>query len=349
MIRIGGSPDGKEKFTKPKPQPENPQIILPPKPEKPSFTHEDVQHLIDQIHQQQQKEIPDPIPQNEPKKPQDTMGLIINDKYDGLKIKNKTIPWSSVADGTLKGTIGGVALGVAGPSILNAAITTALGGIGYQIAGQAGALVGGALGSKFSEKINNAYQLTPKQNESHISGYDEIPSNAQRVNGGTVTVTRNTQQQKEPITFGDRMRKTPIAKLANAIKDISPSPRTPASQKVKESKLLKDLEQRQKTYGTVQPYDIEPQEPTPSTLTQITEGAKNLYRRLSGSKKGQYTQIPTTDPDFKSTLESSKREGQKHGTNAILPQEEIDFEKEMEAMTRKVQAKDNQNNKQYLY
>jgi hypothetical protein len=38
-----------------KPQPENPQIILPTKPEKPSFTHEDVQHLINQIHQNNKK------------------------------------------------------------------------------------------------------------------------------------------------------------------------------------------------------------------------------------------------------------------------------------------------------
>ena len=62
---------------KPKPikQPENPPIILPPKPEKPAFTHEDVQHLIDEIHKKQEKEIPEPIPQNEPKKPQDTLGL----------------------------------------------------------------------------------------------------------------------------------------------------------------------------------------------------------------------------------------------------------------------------------
>jgi hypothetical protein len=53
---------------KPKPikQPENPPIILPPKPEKPAFTHEDVQHLIDEIHQKQKKEIPEPIPQNTP-------------------------------------------------------------------------------------------------------------------------------------------------------------------------------------------------------------------------------------------------------------------------------------------
>ncbi len=63
--------------TQPRPQPtqptqpqrENPQIILPPNPEKPGFTHEDVQKLIDQIHHKQEKEIPEPIPQNTPQKP----------------------------------------------------------------------------------------------------------------------------------------------------------------------------------------------------------------------------------------------------------------------------------------
>ena len=53
----------------------------------------------------------------------------------------------------------------------------------------------------------------------------------------------------------------------------------PVSQKIKESKLLKDLENKQKTYGTIQPtinkIDVQPQEPKPSTLTQIKEGAKD--------------------------------------------------------------------------
>jgi hypothetical protein len=309
-----------------KPKPENPQIILPPNPEKPSFTHEDVQHLIDQIHQKQKKEIPEPIPQNEPK---DTLGLTINDKYDGLKMKNKTIPWSEVADGVSKGVIGGVAVGVAGPSLLNAAITSAAGTIGYQIGGTPGALIGGAVGSKFSEKINNAYQTTTKQNESSTSGYEEIPNNSSRVNGGTVVVTRKTQQ-REP----SKQKKTLISRLGDAIKDVTPSNREPPSKKIKESKLLKDIEKQQKTYGTVQQIDVEPQEPKQSTFTQLKEGAKDIYRRLSGKQKGQYTQLPTTDPDFKTTLESSKSGFQKQGTYAILPQEETDLEAEMEAMER---------------
>ena len=130
-----------------------------------------------------------------------------------------------------------------------------------------------------------------------------------------------------------------ISRLGDAIKDITPSNRTPPSQKIKESKLLKDIEQQQRTYGTIQQSDIEPQDPKPSTITQLTEGVKDIYRRLSGRKKGQYAQLPTSDPDFKTTLESSKREGQKQGTYAILPQEEMDFETEMEAMMRSARKK----------
>ena len=60
---------------------------------------------------------------------------------------------------------------------------------------------------------------------------------------------------------------------------------------------------------------------------------------MSGQKKGEYSKVPTTDEadvDFKSTLERSKKEGQTHGTYAILPQDDpgIDFEEEMEAMSR---------------
>jgi hypothetical protein len=85
-------------------------------------------------------------------------------------------------------------------------------------------------------------------------------------------------------------------------------------------------------------------EPKPSTLTQIKEGARDIYRRLSGQKKGEYSRVPTTDEadvDFKSTLERSKKEGQTHGTYAILSQDEpgIDFEKEMEAMTRNARTR----------
>jgi hypothetical protein len=140
---------------------------------------------------------------------------------------------------------------------------------------------------------------------------------------------------KEP-----KQKKLLISRLGDAIKDVTPSNRAPPSQKIKESKLLFDLENKQKTYGTVQQSDVQPQEPKQSTFTQITEGARDIYRRLSGQKKGQYTQLPTTDDtdvDFKTTLEKSKNEGQTKGTYAILPQDDpgLDFEAEIEAMNRR--------------
>jgi hypothetical protein len=67
----------------------------------------------------------------------------------------------------------------------------------------------------------------------------------------------------------------------------------PVNQRIKESELLKDLERQQKTYGTIQKTDIKPQEvatqepsqPAQSTLTNMTEKIKDVYRRLSGPKK----------------------------------------------------------------
>jgi hypothetical protein len=59
-----------------------------------------------------------------------------------------------------------------------------------------GALIGGAVGSKFSENVNNAYQTTTKQNESSTSGYEEIPNNSSRVNGGTFIASRKIQQRE---------------------------------------------------------------------------------------------------------------------------------------------------------
>ena len=79
---------------------------------------------------------------------------------------------------------------------MNAAITSAAGSIGYQIGGAPGALIGGAVGTKFSEKINNAHKSTTTRNESHESGYEETPRySQQRINGGTVVETRNVRQR----------------------------------------------------------------------------------------------------------------------------------------------------------
>ncbi len=67
-------------------------------------------------------------------------------------------------------------------------------------------------------------------------------------------------------------------------------------------------------------------------MTNITEKIKDVYRRLSGSKKGTYSKLPTheddVNDDFTTTSSKSKTRGQTQGTYAILPQEELDFEEE---------------------
>jgi hypothetical protein len=126
----------------------------------------------------------------------------------------------------------------------------------------------------------------------------------------------------------------------------------PVSQRIKESKLLKDIEKQQKTYGTIQKTDIKPQEvvtqepsqPVQFTLTNITEKIKDVYRRLSGPKKGTYSKLPAheddVNDDFTTTLSKSKTRGQTHGTYAILPQEDIDFEQDYTNMAHEKEIQD---------
>jgi hypothetical protein len=133
-----------------------------------------------------------------------------------------------------------------------------------------------------------------------------------------------------------------VSRLGDALKDVSSSSnRVPPSQKIKESKLLKDLETKQKSYGTIEQSDVTPQEEKVSTLTTLKEGVKQIYRRLSG--RGQYSQIPTDEydvnDDFATTLKKSKKKGQTQGTYAILPEEEIDIEQELEKMEKQRQQK----------
>ena len=111
-----------------------------------------------------------------------------------------------------------------------------------------------------------------------IEGYEEIP-NGSLVNGGTVIATgrKTTFKSKE---------KPLHTRLFNAIKETNTTPATTqeVQQKVKESRLLKEIERKQK-YGTIDTDIIQP-EPQPSTLENIKEGVKKIYRRLSG--KGGY-------------------------------------------------------------
>jgi hypothetical protein len=63
---------------------------------------------------------------------------------------------------------------------------------------------------------------------------------------------------------------------------------------------------------------IEPSEAQPSTLENLKEGVKRIYRRLSG--RGGYERVPTQEKPFEETLKKTKTT--KKGTYAILPQEE---------------------------
>jgi hypothetical protein len=124
--------------------------------------------------------------------------------------------------------------------------------------------------------------------------------------------------------------------LGDAVKDASHT-RTPVKTKIKESKLLKDLERKQATYGTINKSDVQSIETQPSTFEHMREKAKDLYRRISGQKKGEYTQLTITDDihdDFSKTLKESKQAGQTKGTYAIT-EPEIDIEKELEKMNKK--------------
>ena len=256
----------------------------------------------------------------------DILGLEIKDKYDGLKMKNKTMPWSKVAKGAALGVAGGVATGIAGPSLINNAISTAGGMVGYYVAGETGAVLGSLAGSGLAEKYNKPYagktNITP-----HNSGYEEIPNSSRVGSSGTVITTARQREQRTTSLPNETL----FSRLGDAVKDVSYT-RTPVKTKIKESKLLNDLERKQATYGTINKSDVQSIETQPSTFEHMREQAKDLYRRISGQKKGEYTQLTTTDDihdDFSKTLKESKHSGKTKGTYAIM-EPEIDIEKELE-------------------
>ena len=323
----------------PKPKPE---IIKPPEQPPKKITPEDVQKYMENIHE---KDKVVELPQDEPK-PVDK-GLIDNiigfasdsihklvsaptDKYDGLKMKNKTMPVSKVVKGTIMGGAMGIAGGMAGGSILNNAavtIASAAGGyIGSELQGETGAAIGTIIGgigaAKAMDRINPVY---PERNVSvrMREEYEEIP-NGSLVNGGTVIATGRTTRTTNPNP--DHNDTKPLhSRLINAIKETNTTPVTTAEvqQKVKESRILKEIEKKQK-YGT---HDTNIEQPgdQPSTLENIKEGVKKLYRRLSG--KGGYEKVPTHDDAEFEPIPTRKT---KKGTYAILPPEEpIDIEQEI--------------------
>ena len=82
-----------------------------------------------------------PIQQDKPEEPNkelvtDVMGF--DPKFDGLKMKNKTMPCSKVAKGAVMGTLGAATVIVPGKDILSNAMSICGAGIGYQLAGEEG-------------------------------------------------------------------------------------------------------------------------------------------------------------------------------------------------------------------
>ena len=309
------------------PEKPTPPIIVdnPSKPDY-TFTNDDVQHLIDDIHNKHKKIKPDKVIN-------DILGLDIVDKYDGIKMKDKTMPWSKVAKGAALGVAGGVATGMAGPSLMNNAISTAGGMIGYYVAGETGAVIGSLAGSGIADKYNKPYAGKTNINPHNLE-YEEIPNSSRVGSSGTVISTARQRLGEQRTT--SLSKETLFSRLGDAVKDASYT-RTPVKTKIKESKLLKDLERKQATYGTINKSDVQSIETQPSTFEHMREKAKDLYRRISGQKKGEYTQLTTTDDthdDFSKTLKESKQAGQTKGTYAIT-EPEIDIEKELEKMSQK--------------
>ena len=74
----------------------------------------------------------------------DVMGF--DPKYDGLKMKDKTMSWSKVAKGAAMGTLGAASVIIAGKDMISNALSMGAAGIGYHLAGEEGAYIGGVAG-----------------------------------------------------------------------------------------------------------------------------------------------------------------------------------------------------------
>ncbi len=65
------------------------------------------------------------------------------------------MPESEVVDVTVKGVIGGIAMGLAGPSVIKNAVSTLGGMAGYYVRGDYGAIVGSIAGSAVADKYHS--------------------------------------------------------------------------------------------------------------------------------------------------------------------------------------------------
>jgi hypothetical protein len=92
-------------------------------------------------------------------------------------------------------------MGLAGPSIINHAVSTIGGMAGYSIGGDYGAILGSLAASVVADKYHKAYQqrnhVIPEQEQTSSTSYSK-----KRVNGGSVVETRHISQRvpsyKEP-------------------------------------------------------------------------------------------------------------------------------------------------------
>jgi hypothetical protein len=151
---------------------------------------------------------------------------------------------------------------------------------------------------------------------------------------------------------------TAIGRLSNAIQNMQSDTRPPVQQKIKESKLLKNVEaqmaaenERMRGYegeyvddptisllsgGKIAAATSRPKshEVPESLLSSIGSKLKKTYKRLSGGgKEGTYAIIPTEEnEDFKTTLTKAKSDTK--GTFAILPDEDEPKKKRWSMMER---------------
>jgi hypothetical protein len=310
----------------PKPQPQiqpQTQPIIITQPQAPIPKQPDSKVISEHIEEQQNK-VPEPLPQNQPVEPDvniksDILGFKVKDKFDGLKMKNKTLPLSKVGEATLYGLGGGIASGLAGPSLFNNAISTAGAGIGYAVGGDTGGLIGGLIGSGVADKINTSYPSNTLQPERPRSR------------------TRN-----RPTSTNPDSNKTLATRLYNATFDGS-EPKTPVRERIKKSRILTEIEKKHEI--TFDESDVQPEisTSTTSTLSSMKERAKKMYENIMGKSKSGYTQLSNVgeDEDFTKTLEKSKAEGKKKGTYSLLPtDEEDDVQLIDKRRTKKTQPED---------
>ena len=185
------------------------------------------------------------------------------------------------------GGLGAGAVILAGKDILSNALSMGGAAVGYQLAGEEGAYVGGFAGAAGGRRIN-------------------IGSGS---NGGSMTMTQERERvpvgRGRPIVPPRTGPATSIGRLANALQNVQPDTRPPVQQQIRESQYLRNVEEEigqaaRSDLSLVQRSKRKPKEP--SMLSKVSDSIKSAYRRLSGggeSDKGTYAILPTEEPQTK--------------------------------------------------